>query len=171
VTSAYVSSKRSVLAFAAIALASATLAACDSRSGSSAAPPTSRSRAAIVRVASPPVCVPADGSEVSAEHHPAPAVWALVFSSARPDYRVGQSIKVVWHAAGSGPPKLLVVRPTGAHGALDFGPKGPRRSSYHRPGDEYGSGFTPDAPGCWQFSLRRGDVGADLRFDVHGAAA
>ena len=117
-----------------------------------------------------PVCGERSASAASPEHHPSERVWALVFSSARPSFRAGSLIKVVWRVEGSGTPTLLVVRPNGDLGDLEFGPDGPRSSSFKRPGDEYGSGFTPDERGCWLLSLSRGGENkASLLFLVEDA--
>ena len=131
--------------------------------------PTTGTTKAVARALVTPVCGERNASAASPEHHPSERVWALVFSAARPSFRVGSLIKVVWRVEGSGTPTLLVVRPDGDLGDLEFGPDGPRSSSFKRPGDEYGSGFTPDASGCWQLSLRRGDNKASLLFLVEDA--
>lgn len=39
-------------------------------------------------------------------------------------------------------------------------------SSYHRPGDEWGTGFRFDASGCWHIHLARNDTTGDVWLDV-----
>jgi len=40
-------------------------------------------------------------------------------------------------------------------------------STWQRPGDEWGSSFRFDAPGCWQIHATRSDVNGDLWLLVH----
>src|SRR5512140_1224773 len=44
---------------------------------------------------------------------PAGSVWVWIESAARPSYRVGSLIKVVWRITGSGAPRLTVTAPGG----------------------------------------------------------
>jgi hypothetical protein len=49
---------------------------------------------------------------------------------------------------------------------LIFGPEAHLASSYHRPGDEWGTGFEFDASGCWHIHLARRDASGDVWFTV-----
>jgi len=57
-------------------------------------------------------------------------------------------------------------RPDGSAGRLSFGPEPHTGSSFARPGDEWGTGFVLDAPGCWELEVQRGDVVGRLPLEV-----
>jgi hypothetical protein len=93
-------------------------------------------------------------------------VWVWIESSARPSVRVGALVKVVWRITGTGGPRVRLSNPQGRRARLAFGPERHPLSTFVHPGAEYGTGFTPDRPGCWQMTMRRGDVTASLPFRV-----
>ena len=81
-------------------------------------------------------------------------------------YLVGSQIKIVWNVTGSGMPKLVLSNPVGAPAALLFGPELHPGSTRKYPGSEYGSGFVPDASGCWRLTIHRGALMAAVAFEV-----
>lgn len=74
--------------------------------------------------------------------------------------------KFVWRMTGSGDLIVAVTRPDGSVGALAWGPEPHSGSSYHRPGDEWGTGVDFDAAGCWELAFTRGPVAASVYLDV-----
>jgi hypothetical protein len=49
---------------------------------------------------------------------------------------------------------------------LVFGPERHSASSYHRPGDEWGTGFRFETAGCWHIHLARTDTSGDVWLEV-----
>jgi len=80
--------------------------------------------------------------------------------------RAGEELKIVWRMTGSGPLRIAVVAPDGSARPLLFGPERHTGSSYHRPGDEWGTGFRFDTAGCWHIHLMRTDTSGDIWLDV-----
>lgn len=93
-------------------------------------------------------------------------VNALVFGALPP--RIGSELKVVWRVTGDGDLAVGAERPDGSAGVLTFGPEAHPASNFSRPGEEWGTGFRFDAPGCWQLDVRRGDVHARVPIQVVG---
>ena len=75
-------------------------------------------------------------------------VWAVAQGRVPPE--VGDTLKVVWRVTGSGPLRVTFTSPSGTSKALDFGPEPHLASTFRHPGDEWGTGFGFDAPGCWK---------------------
>ncbi|MEY2443465.1 MAG: hypothetical protein QOE00_45 [Ilumatobacteraceae bacterium] len=94
------------------------------------------------------------------------SIYGLLFLTHRPPIRVGDEVKIVWRMTGIGNLLVTSMSPTGQPGVLTFGPEPHAGSSYTRPGDEWGTGFLFDAPGCWHIHLRRTAVSGDVWFDV-----
>ena len=93
-------------------------------------------------------------------------VNGLVFGSLPP--HVGSELKIVWRVTGDGDLVVSAERPDGSAGVLAFGPVAHASSNFSRPGDEWGTGFFFDMPGCWQLDVRRGDVHARVAVPVVG---
>jgi hypothetical protein len=68
---------------------------------------------------------------------------------------VAKPIKLVVRMTGSGDLSADVTAPDGSTRELDWGPEAHGGSNFDRPGDEWGLGFTFDAPGCWAIDLHR----------------
>jgi hypothetical protein len=83
-------------------------------------------------------------------------VW--IESGAGRRFRVGSLVKVVWRITGAGAPRTVLSDPYGRNVKLSFGPEVHHASTFDHPGAEYGTGFTPTVPGCWQFGMLRGTV-------------
>ena len=79
---------------------------------------------------------------------------------------VGTDLKIVWRVTGTGELTVGSVRPDGSAGELAFGPEPHGSSSFEAPGDEWGTGFRFDVPGCWRIELRRDDVTAAFSLPV-----
>jgi hypothetical protein len=134
------------------------------RSGSSAttAAPTSLPRPAPV---TGPCDMPVLASDSSFQADATGgSVAALVFGELPP--RAGTPLKVVWRVTGTGDLHVTALRPDGTSAPLDFGPEIHGGSTFHRPGDEWGTGFLFDAPGCWHLEVSRGEVSARVPIEV-----
>lgn len=81
--------------------------------------------------------------------------------------RVGQMLKIVWRMTGRGPLRVAFTDPEGHRAPLTFGPEAHPASTYQRPGDEWGTGFDFDRPGCWQIHLARNDTRGDVWLQVN----
>lgn len=93
-------------------------------------------------------------------------VNALVFGSLPP--RTDSELKIVWRVTGDGELTVSAERPDGSAGVLTFGPEAHPASNFDRPGDEWGTGFLFDVPGCWHLDVRRGAVHARVPIRVVG---
>jgi hypothetical protein len=153
----------------AIAGVAVFLAGCSSGDGTQAGP-----RAAVSAVAGPaPVTGPCDMPVLDRESSfQADArngsIAALVFGEL--PAQVGTQLKVVWRVTGSGALTVTSERPDGTAAALAFGPEAHEGSTFHRPGDEWGTGFLFDAAGCWHIDVSRGQVSARVPIEVRPGA-
>ncbi|MEZ5411603.1 MAG: hypothetical protein R2761_26455 [Acidimicrobiales bacterium] len=75
---------------------------------------------------------------------------------------VGQPVKIVWRMTGTGDLAASATSPTGRDLPLTFGPEMHAGSTYDRPGDEWGTGYTFPEPGCWTLHLQRDDAQGDV---------
>ena len=81
----------------------------------------------------------------------------------------GSTTKMAVRMTGSGALAVHLIAPDGSQRPLEWGPERHGGSNFHRPGDEWGIGFSFDAPGCWQIAFEReGGDRADFWFDVAG---
>jgi hypothetical protein len=78
----------------------------------------------------------------------------------------GTEVKIVWRITGDGVPTVRALRPDGSAGPLTFGPSLHAGSNFAAPGDEWGTGFRFDVPGCWLLDLRRGPLEGRLAVAV-----
>lgn len=80
-------------------------------------------------------------------------------------------IKLVVRMTGSGELAVDMTAPDGTTHLIDWGPERHAASNYDRPGDEWGIGFTFDAPGCWALNLQRdGADRATFWLEVEGGS-
>jgi hypothetical protein len=88
-------------------------------------------------------------------------IWSLAFGPV--PTKVGHQLKVVWRVTGSGPLKIQFTNPAGKRKRLEAGPTIHTSSNFNHPGDEYGTVFRFDQPGCWTIKLSRSNVKATVR--------
>jgi len=76
--------------------------------------------------------------------------------------------KFVLRMTGSGPLNVTAVGPGGEVVTPTQGPilHSAGSSSWNAPGDEWGSGWVFDEPGCWDMHAVRGNVTGDIWFNV-----
>jgi hypothetical protein len=87
--------------------------------------------------------------------------WALLFPRRYP-VKAGEQLKIVWKMGGNGELNIF-ARDAAAHRiTTSSGPVPHVSSSWHRPGDEWGTEFIIPHGGCWDFHLTRKNVSADL---------
>jgi hypothetical protein len=87
-------------------------------------------------------------------------LWGLLFTMV--PLPMGKRIKIVWRMTGSGPLRIVVRSADGTLAKRWFGPEPHGGSNWHRPGDEWGSGFVLTKRGCWGFHLTRTVGGGDV---------
>jgi hypothetical protein len=94
------------------------------------------------------------------------SVWALAQGRGQLPPNVGDDLKIVWRVTGTGPLRVAFIGPDGTPRPLTFGPERHLASSFHRPGEEWGTGFHFDRAGCWQIRVDRGRVHTTARLLV-----
>lgn len=131
------------------------------------------------RGAADPVCEPDTietepvlGPEAQASSDMGMDAWALFFATyPMPEgepIRIPEDreIKIVWRVTGAGDFAIEASGPNGLAIAPAWGPDLHSSSSWERPGDEWGTGWTFPQPGCWTFLVQRGQAQAVLRVDI-----
>jgi hypothetical protein len=111
-----------------------------------------------------PGCKPASpiaASEVPATSSDAEA-WGLLFGVPK----AGPELKIAWRMTGSGELHTTATSPKGTVVAPAWGPEAHGGSNWDRPGDEWGTGWVFDEPGCWRIHLARDSGSADVWLDV-----
>jgi hypothetical protein len=93
-------------------------------------------------------------------------VWGLALGPGRVPPRAGDELKIVWRMTGSGPLHVVFTAPGGRRRPLVFGPEAHARSTYRRPGDEWGTGFRFGVRGCWHIHLTRNNTAGEVWLDV-----
>jgi hypothetical protein len=93
-------------------------------------------------------------------------LWGLALGPGHIPPRSGDELKIVWRMTGSGPLRVTFTAPNGRRRPLVFGPEAHAVSDYHRPGDEWGTGFHFSAPGCWHIKLTRDSTSGDVWLNV-----
>ena len=116
---------------------------------------------------------PLIGPEAQASSDGQIEAWALFFPTtfSMPNgepIRIPEDreIKIAWRVTGSGDFAIEATGPDGLVIAPDSGPDLHSGSSWGRPGDEWGTGWTFPEPGCWTFRLQRGESKANLNVDI-----
>lgn len=129
-------------------------------------PPTTRDDLQGAGTSSPPAQESAagvPGTEVRAESVTL-EVWALLWEP--PPWKVGQEVKVVWRATGTGSFTVTAVGPDSQRVAPIAGPTVHYGSNWERPGDEWGTFLRLDEPGEWVLRVQRGSDTASLPITV-----
>lgn len=80
-------------------------------------------------------------------------VWGLMFAPV--PLAAGREVKIVWRMTGEGPLRVTAALPDGTAARLTWGPEEHSGSTWHRPGQEWGTGFVFPKPGCWEITLTR----------------
>jgi hypothetical protein len=93
-------------------------------------------------------------------------LWGLALGPGHVPPRSGDELKIVWRMTGRGPLRVAFTAPDGRRRPLVFGPEFHTTSDYHRPGEEWGTGFRFSAPGCWHIKLTRGTTSGDVWLNV-----
>ncbi|WP_213452811.1 hypothetical protein [Rhizomonospora bruguierae] len=139
------------------------LTGCDA-AGPPEAPPPSTTEAP-----SPTIAGPVPGQECPTTPQAAPEahgggpgtdLWALFFfREGEGPLRRDAEIKVVWRMTGAGDLTMTATGPNGAVTGPAWGPESHGGSTWKRPGDEWGTGWTFPAAGCWTITARRATTG------------
>jgi hypothetical protein len=91
-------------------------------------------------------------------------LWGLLFFSGSP--RVAKEVKIAWRMTGVGPFHIAALGPGGRRLHPAWGPAFHTGSDWHKPGQEWGTGFTFTAPGCWDLRAARRRSHADVWLHV-----
>jgi len=155
---------------AATLAAAALLASCTAGPEVSPSPSASLTEVDIGELGAPG-CSPASpslGLEVQATGSDGVTAYGLMFGPEADSITGdGSSIKMAVRMTGDGELEVHVIAPDGTERPLDWGPEAHGGSNFQRPGEEWGIGFSPDAPGCWQVAFERGERDrADFWFEV-----
>ncbi|MEQ4718840.1 hypothetical protein [Nonomuraea sp. B19D2] len=81
-------------------------------------------------------------------------LWGLLFAPG-PPLASREEIKIVWRMTGEGPLRVRATLPDGTPARLAWGPEQHDGSNWHRPGEEWGTGFVFPKRGCWKIELSR----------------
>jgi hypothetical protein len=76
--------------------------------------------------------------------------------------------KIVWRATGDGDLNVRGFSPDGAI-TEPIWKERHSGSGWDRPGDEWGTGWELDEPGCWIFQVERGGATAEISIEVRTA--
>lgn len=91
--------------------------------------------------------------------------FGLVFADSAV-FRVGEDVKIVWRMTGVGDLQTTLESPTGALTPLLEGPTPHGGSSYHPPGDEWGTFLRFPESGCWHMTFHRSTLTGDVWVQV-----
>jgi hypothetical protein len=101
---------------------------------------------------------PSPANAVTGEILGTNGLWALVGTL---DVVAGRQTKIILKLGGSGDPTFVALAPDRTRVMPDeMQPHA--ASTWLRPGDEWGSGWTFPQPGCWDLHAERGGVASDL---------
>jgi hypothetical protein len=92
------------------------------------------------------------------------SLWGLALGRVPP--HAGDELKIVWRMTGTGALRVRLTTPDGNPQPLTFGPQRHAASTYHRPGEEWGTAFRFGSAGCWHIHLARTDSSGDVWIDV-----
>jgi hypothetical protein len=92
-------------------------------------------------------------------------LWGLMFVDKLPIH-VGDEVKIAWRMTGQGDFAMTVTAPDGTRKPLVFGPEPHVDSNYHRPGEEWGTGYHFTQRGCWTLHAARDNSTADVWLTV-----
>lgn len=103
-------------------------------------------------------------SEIQATMQSEGEIWALLFFRRA---HVAEEAKIVWRVVGANAPFSVEARhEDGTLIAPSWGPQAHSDSSWERPGDEWGTGFTFPKSGCWTLIARRGTTIGEIGLEV-----
>ena len=95
------------------------------------------------------------------------SLWALVFADH--PFVAAQQVKIAWHMTGTGSLRLSASNlDTGRVVAPWNGPEPHSSSSWHRPGDEWGTVWVFPSGGCWRITAARSNTSGSITVTVIG---
>jgi hypothetical protein len=104
-----------------------------------------------------PATAQLDGSAALPERQGAgdgATLWALFFPT-QPVLTAGHGIKLVWRMTGSGDFSISATGPDGTIVKPVWGPEQHSDSTWHRPGEEWGTFWVFPTAGCWTVHATR----------------
>ena len=92
-------------------------------------------------------------------------LWALLFFE---EAHANEDLKIAWRITGTGEEfQAEAQNEDGTITALPvWGPEYHGGSSWERPGQEWGTGFSFPEPGCWTIKVTRGATTGEIMLDV-----
>jgi hypothetical protein len=91
-------------------------------------------------------------------------LWALLFFDKA---QAGKDLKIVWRITGEGEQfSIQAKHEDGTTVSPIWGPEYHGDSSWHRPGEEWGTGFNFPKPGCWMLTATRGSTIGHISLDI-----
>lgn len=91
-------------------------------------------------------------------------MWALLFFD---QAQTNKDEKIVWRITGDGMDFSAVAHDeSGTVIEPVWGPEYHGGSTWHRPGQEWGTGFNFPTPGCWTIRVARGTTVGEIRLAV-----
>ncbi|MCW2749900.1 MAG: hypothetical protein JWR83_1010 [Aeromicrobium sp.] len=80
------------------------------------------------------------------------SLYGLIQATPEQGLSVGTVIKFVWRMPGEGF-AVRAIGPDGTVRAPSWGPEEHGGSTFHRPGNEWGTGLKFTRPGCWEIRM------------------
>jgi hypothetical protein len=95
-------------------------------------------------------------------------LWALIQSTTGVPPQAHSLVKIVWKMTGSGRFTVVALGPHGIKVSPSPGPIAHLGSSWNRPGDEWGTGFSFPVAGCWDLHATRDNAFGDVWLTIGG---
>jgi hypothetical protein len=121
---------------------------------------------------------PALAPHVDCDHPPAPgsegiqgdassgSLVAWVMADKSHGLPAGETLKIIWRVTGNGDARFSATGPGTATVGPTWGPVIHTGSTFEYPGEEWGTGFTFPAPGCWTVHVTRDDMTGSLSLPI-----
>jgi len=93
-------------------------------------------------------------------------LWGLIQSTSGIPPQAKTDVKIVWRMTGSGDFHVVALGPHNMRIVPLWGPEEHLGSNWHRPGDEWGTGFNFPVVGCWDLHATRNNASGDVWLKV-----
>jgi hypothetical protein len=120
--------------------------------------------------ATPPACQPSktqksenDFLEIQGSMKSEGEVWALLFFETA---HTNEDEKIVWRITGEGDEFHAQAQSEDGTNLAPIWTEYHGGSNWHRPGQEWGTGFNFPKPGCWKITVTRGETTGEIALEV-----
>ena len=103
--------------------------------------------------------------EIEADMKQYGEAWALLFFETA---HAGEDEKIVWRITGEGDVFEAQAQSEDGTTIQPIWKEYHGGSNWHRPGQEWGTGFNFPTPGCWTITVTRGKTTGTISLDVQG---